>query len=325
MKPVLFEIRDVSLLHVLAMLAIVIIGVGIWLLILRRKQAYTRDHLITGTAITGMAALFLLIILHAGHFSVHSYGAMLMLGFIAGIITATRLALRRGVPAERLLDLGLVILVCSIVGARVLYLMITKNAGPLLDMENVLQNGIGGLSFHGGLIGAVLGSLIYVRIAKLNYWRVADCMAPGIAIGYAITRIGCFLNGCCYGKHCDLPWATTFAHSPDGFIANVHPTQIYASLMGLAMFGILLLLSRGQSLGRSGRLLMVFLVLEGIERFVMEIFRQPDPNFHGLLTPAQMFSIVLAVLGVLGWFLLPKKAAVDALPAPEQPAVATAK
>ena len=146
----------------------------------------------------------------------------------------------------------------------------------------MLTSGLGGLSFHGGLIGGMLTGGIYIARKRLNFWRIADCAAPGVAIGYAITRIGCFLNGCCYGKPAlNLPWRMTFLHSPDGAVYNVHPTQFYASLMGLIMFGILLALSRNDSLKRAGRLFMLLLMLEGIERFVMEIYRfQPVPDIN---------------------------------------------
>lgn len=324
MRPVLLSIANISPLACLGVFALVLAGLGGWLLLLRRHQMLTRDHLYTALGIAGVAVVFLLLVLRLGHFEIKSYGAMLMLGFAGGIYTAIRLGKRRGVPAERVLDLGLFILVGSIVGARLLYVLITKNAGPFLDFGSLLREGLGGLSFHGGLLGGLLAGTIYIRATKLDFWRVCDAVAPAIALGYAVTRIGCFLNGCCYGKFApNLPWAVTFPHSPDGYISSVHPTQIYASLMGFTMFGILLLLSRGKGLERAGRLLMAFVMLEGVERFVMEIFRQPDPNYHGLLTPAQIASIVLALGALAGWFLLPKRAAVteqDAAAAKTRPA-----
>lgn len=333
MRPVLFDI-PVSLTGALLTLLVIVAGIAVWLVLLRRAGRYTRDHLVTGAAIAGMAVLFLGIIFSVHHFKVNSYGAMLMVGFVTAILVGMRLARRRGIPGERLLDLGLVILIGSVIGARAMYMLISKNGGsePFIDWGSLLQNGMGGLSFHGGLLGGLLGIIIFVRFTKLRFWRVMDCTAPGVAIGYAITRIGCFLNGCCYGKHCDLPWAVSFPEitsSTGGLIreaiTRVHPTQLYATLMGLAMFAILLVLSRGNSLGRAGRLAMVFFMLEGVERFVMEIFREPDPTFHGMLTPAQWLCIGLVILGIAGWFLLPKYPAVDAAPAADAPAPAPNK
>ncbi len=119
----------------------------------------------------------------------------------------------------------------------------------------------------------------------------------------------------------------SFLHSPDGPVYNVHPTQLYASLMGFVMFGILLALSRHDSLKRAGRLFMLLLMLEGIERFVMEIYRfQPVPNQQ--LSPAQFVSVLLFVIGLVGFFTLPKKPAVNPAPVPNdydrKPSTATA-
>lgn len=315
MRPVLFSLSTSSVAACLAVFALIVMVAGIWLGVLRLRKVYTKDHLITVLSLCGMAAILLIVVNRLGYFHVNAYGAMLMTGFIVGMLSAIRLGRRRGVAAESLLDLGLLILVSAIVGARVLYWAITPNPGPLFDPHDVATNGLGGLSFHGGLLGGLLATLIYVRVKKIHFWRLADTLAPGLAVGYAITRIGCFLNGCCYGKACDLPWAVVFPKLHDHIPR--HPSQLYASLMGFAMFGILLLLSRGKSLGRAGRLLMAFLMLEGVERFTMEIFREPDPTGFSVLTGAQIFSIILALCGLMGWFALPKQDPVLAQPLPE--------
>lgn len=311
MRNILFTLPAPSWPVAFAIIAVEIIIVALWLGLLRRKNLFTQDHLYTGTALIGMTAVVLAILLKIGHIEIKSWGAMLMLGFLTGTYTAVRLARRRDVPGERLIDLGLVILVGALLGARIAYVLMTPGT-PFFDLKDVLTNGLGGLSFHGGLIGGFLAGSAYLILMRLNYWRVADCLAPAIAVGYAITRIGCFLNGCCYGKETTPLWGVKFPDSPD-FFARMHfvyPDQLYASAMGFLMFGILLLLSRGKSLGRAGRLFMVLLVLEGIERFTMEFFREPDPKFHGLLTPAQWVSIALFVIGIIGFNLLPKRPAV---------------
>ena len=313
MRPVLATLPAPSLLVMLGLLALIALGIAVWLYWLRARQAYHPDYLYTGIAIVVLSAIMLSVLRGVGELRINAYGTMLMCGFLLGIGSAVRVGIRRGVPADRLLDLGLAILVGAIVGARVLYVILTPGE-QWLDLPRVLHEGLGGLSFHGGLLGGLLTGSLYIHAAKLNYWRVVDSLAPGIAIGYAVTRIGCFLNGCCFGKPAPgLPWAMVFPHSPDAFIRTVpvHPTQLYASAMGFTMFGILLLLSRGRGLGRAGRLFMVLLMLEGVERFVMEIFRYPDPHFHGLLTPAQWASIVLVIGGLLGMYLLPRRPAVD--------------
>ena len=311
MRKTLFTLSAPDWPVAFAIIALEIVIIALWLIALRRKNLYTPDHMYTGTALVGMTAVVLAILLKIGMLEIKSWGAMLMLGFLAGTYTAVRLARRRGIPGERLIDLGLVILVGALLGARIAYVIMTPGT-PLFDFKDVLTNGLGGLSFHGGLIGGFLAGSAYLLVTKLNFWRVADCVAPAIALGYAITRIGCFLNGCCYGKETTLPWGLRFPDSPDVF-ARTHtvlPDQLFASAMGLLMFGALLLLSRGKSLGRAGRLFMVLLVLEGVERFIMEIFREPDPRFTSLLTPAQWVSIALFIIGIIGYHLLPKRPAV---------------
>ncbi|MHB9024628.1 MAG: prolipoprotein diacylglyceryl transferase [Armatimonadota bacterium] len=320
MKPVLFSLPGPSLLTCLLIFAVITVGVVLWLGWLQHRRAVTRDHLFTGGAVLLISAVLLAILNRLPEIRVNAYGTMLMLGFIAGTISGIYLGRRRGVPADRVLDLGLFILFGAIIGARVVYMLITPNAGPFFDPAQVLRNGLGGLSFHGGLFGGLLAGTLYMLLAKLRFWRVVDALAPSVALGYAITRIGCFLNGCCYGKPAPegFPWAMDFPHSPDSLlhpVLHVHPTQLYAAAMGFLMFGILLWLSRGNGLGRAGRLFMAFLMLEGVERFVMEIFRQPDPSASGPLTLAQIVSILLILAGMAGWFLLPNYPAVDA-PAP---------
>lgn len=309
MRPELLKLPAPTPAIIIAILLLEIIVIG--LVTVARRRQKPGEVLSTGAVLLVISAVVLFVLARLGEVSIKAYGAALMVGFLAGTYAAIRLGKRRGVPADRLLDLGLVILVGALIGARVGYVL--QAGGPLLDIPALMHEGLGGLSFHGGLLGGLLTASIYIGITKLPYWRVADSATPAVALGYAITRIGCFLNGCCFGREAvGLPWAMTFPFSPDAYprLHAVHPTQLYASLMGFAMFGILLLLARGNSLGRAGRLFMALLMLEGVERFVMEIYRYPDPSFTGGLTLAQIVSIALFVVGALGWFLLPRQAAV---------------
>jgi|GEM_PF-274624 len=318
MKPVLFSFPTPDLLTRIILLLVVALAIGIWLWVVSRREPLTKDHYVTALVTLAVAFVPLALLGLFPTIRINAYGAMLTLGFLAGTFTAMRLGIRRGIPGENIIDLGLIILIGAIIGARLMYVLITKDSSgahpPIIDRA-ILQEGMGGLSFHGGFIGGVLAAWIYVLINKINFWRVADTMAPGLAIGYAITRIGCFLNGCCYGRIAPewfhFPIAVTFpAFMGRVPIVHVYATQLYAMAMGLVMFGILLLLSRGKSMGRAGRLLMVLLMLEGVERFVMEIFREPDPNFTSILSPAQVVSIILVIIGIIGFFLLKKVPAV---------------
>ena len=311
MKPVLLDYPVVTL-HSLLLIFIVILSlITLLLLIMRFRQGLTRELLLTALVFAAMTGVILGVIYYMGHFRMNAYGSMLIIGFFVGIISAVKLAKRRGIPPEKIIDLALMILLAAIIGARLLYILITKDSGPIINLPELLRSGLGGLSFHGGLIAGLLTAIIYCWRMKISFWRLADSMAPSVAIGYAVTRIGCFLNGCCYGRCTDMPWAVTFpATATSGAVSHVHPTQIYASLMMLTAYFLLLWLSRGDSLHRAGRIFMVYLMLAGLERVVMEIFRQPDPNYSFFITPAQWFSMIIIIGGIAGWFLLPSQKAI---------------
>src|SRR5438105_2522628 len=136
---------------------------------------------------------------------------MVALGFAAGLWTASRRALLQGVAAEKILDLGPWLIVGAIVGARALYVITFWNkefAGK--SIVEIIAVWHGGLVYYGGLIGASMAFILYARLKDLPLWKGADIMAPSIALGHVFGRIGCLLNGCCYGRPCSLPWAITF-------------------------------------------------------------------------------------------------------------------
>ena len=175
-----------------------------------------------------------------GNFPITWYGIMVATGFLAGLWTAGRRGLRQGVSPEQIHDFGLSLMIGSIVGARALYVITFWREQfaheSLLEIFKVWN---GGLVYYGGLIGASLAIVIHTRIKKVPLWKVADVLAPSISLGYAFGRIGCLMNGCCYGRQCDLPWAITFpAGAKNGPPAGVplHPTQLYESLLSLGLY-----------------------------------------------------------------------------------------
>src|SRR5207244_566989 len=156
------------------------------------------------------------------------------------------------IAAEKIVDLGPWLIIGSILGARTLYVITFWREQfaqkPLWEIFMVQH---GGLVFYGGFVGASLAYILYARLKKLPLWKGADILAPSIALGYVFGRIGCLMNGCCYGRPCDLPWAIHFpANSPpfkdqssDGLLGpdatrslGVHPTQVYESLLNLGLY-----------------------------------------------------------------------------------------
>jgi phosphatidylglycerol:prolipoprotein diacylglycerol transferase len=254
---------------------------------------------------------------HLGPLTIRWYGVMMAIAFIAGLWTASRRGLREGIPAEKILDIGPWLIVGTIIGARALHVVTywrEEFAGrPFWEVFAVWN---GGLVFYGGLIGASLAGILYARFKHLALWKLADVLAPSIALGYVFGRIGCFLNGCCFGRECDLPWAVTY---PMGNLNGapthpVHPTQLYDSLLSLMLYIGLAWLYRRKKF--DGQVFATYLLCYAVTRSIVESFRGDYTSIHihsALhLTPAQLISIGIFAAGAALWAMLrrvqPKRA-----------------
>jgi phosphatidylglycerol---prolipoprotein diacylglyceryl transferase len=200
--------------------------------------------------------------------------------------------------------------VWSIVGARLLYSIVQRHEyDSLLDVLKIWE---GGLVAYGGMIGGFLASWYNCRKAKIPLLRWADVAAPSVVLGTAITRIGCLLFGCDYGKRTDLPWAIQFpANSPawKDHVANfqlppgslesypIHPTQLYETVAGLAIFGLLMLLRRVRPF--SGVVFLGWVIGYGIARPIIEVFRDDDQRGSvGPLSTSQFIGVVSVSLAL---------------------------
>jgi phosphatidylglycerol---prolipoprotein diacylglyceryl transferase len=228
------------------------------------------------------------------------------MGFLSGLWTASRRAPAQGISGEQVLDLGPWLIIGALVGARILYVISYWRedfAGHnFLDVFRIWR---GGLVFYGGLIGAIVAGIIYLRRKKLPLWRVADVMAPSIALGSVFGRIGCLMNGCCYGKACDLPWAIHFPPDHQTYPHAVHPTEIYDSALNLVLYlGLAWLLRRKKF---DGQVFAIYLIGYAVFRSIAEIFRGDYPQHYlgGWATPAQLVSLGIVTAGLLLLWLLP--------------------
>ncbi len=251
------------------------------------------------------------IILQFGRFTITSYGVMVALAFLAGLWTASRRSPREGIHGEKVLDLGPWLIIGAIVGSRALFVISywqEEFAGrPLIEIFKVWR---GGLVFYGGLIGASLAFVLYARLKKLPLWKFADVLAPSIALGSVFGRIGCLLNGCCYGRECHLPWAITFPVSSVSAPGGVprHPTQIYDALLNLVLYAGLAWLFRRKKF--DGQVFAVYLVGYAVFRSLVEIFRGDyGEHYVSWATPAQLVSIAILGAGLVLLFFLPRVAA----------------
>ena len=247
-----------------------------------------------------------------GPLTVHWYGIMVALGFLAGLWTASRRARLAGISPEAIYDLGPWLIIGGILGGRVLYVIsywkedFASNPFPEVFM---IQHG--GLVFYGGLIGATISSFICIHLKKMPLWRTADILAPSIALGSAFGRIGCLLNGCCYGRACSLPWAIHFPPGHETLGQPVHPTEIYDSVLNFALYCSLAWLFRRKKF--DGQIFAVYLIAYSIVRSFVEYFRGDYPVRYlgGVATPAQLVSLGVITGGILLLLLLPR--------APEKP------
>src|SRR3982751_5934033 len=237
-----------------------------------------------------------------GPVTVYTYGVLLAAAYLSGLKLAMARARARGLDANRVLDLGIYIIISALIGAKLLLLItdfrtFTSNPRELLTLARS-----GGV-FYGGLILAVTVALIYIRKVGLPFWTTTDVFAPGIALGHVVGRFGCLFAGCCYGKPTTLPWGITFT---DPFAAaNVgtplgvplHPTQIYEAG---AEFLILMILLGTERRGRPfpGRTFWLYLLLYGISRFIIEFFRGDERGAVGMFSTSQFISILLAPLAL---------------------------
>jgi phosphatidylglycerol:prolipoprotein diacylglycerol transferase len=236
-----------------------------------------------------------------------SYGAMLFIAFIVGIAHSVNSAKRRpqeNISADETLDISVWMIITGIVFARLVFVLLDPHVTQY-TWKTVLAVWNGGISFDGSLIGALIAMGVYCRIHKKPFMAMADRFAAPAMIGYAIGRIGCFLNGCCYGASTTMPWGVRF-YDTDGpvsvWTAPSHPTQLYATLISLVWYVIL---TRKERKGRAyvGELTCLYLVLSAIERFTIEIWRAgvTSDYVHGTpFTTAQFFCFVLLGIGLFG-------------------------
>ena len=245
-----------------------------------------------------------------GTFPINTYGVLLAISFLAGLLIAAKLASRDGLPRERVYDLGLWMLLAAIVGSKILMFFTEpeyrEHPLQIFSLDFLRSGGV----FYGGFLGAVIVGYFLIRRYKLPWWKTADAFAPGIALGNAIGRQGCFAAGCCWGKPTTLPWGVQFTEAgskvtgvpvvdASGAPLHLHPTQLYESFGALLIFFFLLWLYRRKRF--SGQVILFYAVLYAVMRFTIEIFRDdPRGDILGLttltgLSTSQMLSIIVGI------------------------------
>jgi phosphatidylglycerol:prolipoprotein diacylglycerol transferase len=237
-----------------------------------------------------------------GSFFLPTYGVLVALGFLAGLWVTVRLARKSGMSGELITNLAVYCALGGLIGAKILMIVFDwgdPQKPPIFSIATLQAAGV----WQGGLVLAILVAILYIRRNKLPFLETFDAFAPGVALGHAIGRIGCFAAGCCWGNECSLPWAVTF-HNPEAYELTgvplgkaLHPSQIYEMLTELALFGFLY-----WRYGRPhspGKIMGMYLVLSSIARFLIEFTRFHEQGLHFGLSLTQWISIPLALGGVV--------------------------
>jgi phosphatidylglycerol:prolipoprotein diacylglycerol transferase len=239
------------------------------------------------------------ILLHLCGLDIHTYGVLVAIGFIVGLWAAARKARNEGLSPEQITDLGVWLIVAGMAGGKLFHVIFVWDefiGGWRAEGVKSLREGF---VFYGGFIGACLATIIYTRTKRLPLWKVGDACAPGVALGHAFGRLGCFFNGCCYGKACSMPWAVRF---PEGHFAHnwpVHPTQLYEAAGNIAIFAGLSAFYRHKRF--DGQVWWLYVLSYGLLRFGVEFFRGDyDVRYFGVFALGHIIAAIMIIVALVG-------------------------
>jgi phosphatidylglycerol:prolipoprotein diacylglycerol transferase len=253
------------------------------------------------------------ILFRIGDWPVYSYGVLLALAYLAGLQLAVVRARRAGLDPAKVMDLGIYLIIAALVGAKLMLIAVDFDyfwAQPRELMSLVRAGGV----FYGGLLAAFFVGLWLIRRYRLPVWTTGDLIAPGIALGHIVGRLGCLLAGCCYGRPTDVPWAITFtdpvasANVGTPLDVPLHPTQLYdAGAEALILIVLLFTERRGRPF--PGRTFWLYMLLYAISRFVIEIYRGDERGVIMAMSTSQFVSVVLVPVSLIMLWRLRKRAA----------------
>ena len=253
-------------------------------------------------------------ILKIGGLHIYSYGLMLFLSFLLGIGIVERRARRFGVDPKKITDLALWILLSVVIGSRLFYVAFhwSEFQNDLVGIVAFWRGGLAGLMFYGGFLGGIIAGAIFIVVNKLPFRRLMDAITPAIMLGEGFTRIGCFLNGCCFGTPTSSVFRMAFPpNSPAGAIyphTPIHPTQLYSSAAGFLLFVLALWMERKNL--KPGVLSAILLIVYSLFRFGIDFVRYYENASN--LWGNQVVALVLTALGIAMLFIfqrMPRPAA----------------
>jgi phosphatidylglycerol:prolipoprotein diacylglycerol transferase len=247
------------------------------------------------------------------------YGLMLFFAFLGSMNLAAWRARREKLDPETVYDFALWVFIGGLVGARLFY-AVQYWGVQVHSLWDVLKIWKGGIVLYGSILGGAAAFFLYWRLRPFPLRPMLDVIAPSLALGVAVGRVGCFLNGCCYGDRCDLPWGVRFPiGSPpwadqvrSGLIDEertwslpVHPTQLYSAFDGLVL--LLLLTAYYPLRRRDGEVMALLMVTYPLSRFLIEWLRNDEPVFLGGMTISQNVSVLVLMAGCAFWAYLSRQ------------------
>ncbi|TET93858.1 MAG: prolipoprotein diacylglyceryl transferase [Desulfobacteraceae bacterium] len=247
-------------------------------------------------------------IINIGPLQIRWYGVMYILAFLASYFLV-RYQIRKkrlNIDINTVNDLFLFLIIGLIIGARLGYVIFYNLPFYLSHPLKLFAIWEGGMSFHGGLIGAIVSGLIYIKKHRVDFWAIADLIVVTAPIGLGLGRLGNFINAELYGRVTNVPWGMIF---PTGGDLPRHPSQLYQFFLeGILLFTILWWIKDFPF--KKGTLFCLFLILYSIFRFFVELFREPDPQLgliFSFLTMGQILSIFMCISGLILLYFRPEK------------------
>jgi len=258
-------------------------------------------------------------IFEIGPIGIHSYGLMLTVAFFFGLWYISRRGKIDSLPFEHMLNIAYILIFAGLIGGRLSYVLLhlsdfADDPWSAINPFHGSQYGLQGLNLYGGVILAIISVLIYIRIKKYPLLPVMDLFAPTLALGIGCGRIGCFLNGCCFGTPTTLPWGVVFPPNSIPYMyygsLPLHPAQLYSSAYGFLLFFILDRILRKKTF--DGQVLAVLLMSEAVFRYLIEYVRYYEDqmrfNILGMEpTFNQLISILLFLAGLILYIKLPRR------------------
>ena len=238
------------------------------------------------------------VLFRIGNVAIYSYGFMLAVGVAVSLVLIMRQAKKEGIDEEPVLDLTIISVLAGLIGARLFYVFFYDWDYYRLNLLQILDFRNEGLVWYGAFILGAVAAIVYMRIKKLPFWRMIDLVAPYLAVGYAFGRIGCFLNGCCFGTPTMMPWGVVF---PGLDLVPRHPSQLYSALLSLGLFIYLLRLYPRRRF--DGQVFLTYIIGYAILRFGVEFFRENLLVWAGFSIAQVVAAGILVIAGVFYWYL----------------------